>query len=117
MATPVEMVKIAKGLVEKTSTRELVWRESPEQSGYVATTDRFGYWVKARDDDNQAPWWFGVYLKSKGGQEALVADYTTSSGSSKESLTAMRTLYDAAKLSALGLGSSLADEVMRDLGQ
>lgn len=113
MPTPAEMARIANSLIESTDAGDLTWSAgSEDEGGYVARSARFAFVIRSRDDDDQAPYVFEVTLIEGG---VSFGSYTTHSSTSSDTLRAMRTLYDRAKLNAHGLGESLSDEVLKDL--
>ena len=114
MATPTELASIATTLLEKTNSKVLAWEKDEASGEYSAASSRFVYVVSSRDSDDRAPFTFEVYLL-KSDEPILMGEYTTHSTTAATTVTAIRRLYEAAKLSAHGLGSSLSDEVFKDL--
>ncbi len=121
MATNAEMLTIAKSLIEKSKSGEIEWAASEDSYEYETSSGRFAYYIKSRDEDDRAPFRLQVVLRKEVEGElpvlAEAATITGATGSTNVQLNAaLRDLYDISKLTALGVGTSLADEVMKDLG-
>lgn len=109
-----EAAAIAESLMAKTADKELTWSDSFESDEYSAQTARFLYYIKSRDEDGQPPYRLQVMLK--GGDSASVVLEVMSNSDDAALGVAFRGLYEAAKRSYLGLTDSIANEVLRDLG-
>jgi len=121
MATTAEITAIAASLIEKTMAHTLDWSASEDAYEYEALSGRFVYYVKSRDEDDRAPYRLQIVLRTEGEEDQpILAEAGTISGTNSTATlklnSALRDLYDVAKLTALGVGTSLADEVLKDLG-
>lgn len=115
MARVSEIVKIINQLVAETEEGDLSWEAGENAGSYTTRSSRFVYVIASRDADDLAPWVFNLFKREASGELGVsLAKYTSSSSSPGDALGALRDLYDRAKLSANGLGSSLLDEVLKE---
>lgn len=106
-----ETFKILARLVQLSSERKLNWEEwDSNNDEYKASSSKFNYYVRSRDNDGTAPFHFELYTTTADTPSLVVESAEPSTSD------LLRSLYTYARRSASGFWDGLAVEVLRDLG-
>jgi hypothetical protein len=111
---PEELIKVVNGLSKQTESADLKWRLfGNTEDEFTTETEKFRFYVGSRDDDGELPLKFEIWAVGEKGIK--IGDFLTSNIPSATG--AIQRLHSVARASAAGIEGSIADAVLRDLGE
>lgn len=99
-------------LIAKTLSRDLFWRDAEEPTEYTASSSKFLYFIKSRDEDGLPPFRLQVFAQAMSLTKVIEE---VSADLERELQGKFAQLHELAYRSALGLTNSLEIEILNDL--
>jgi hypothetical protein len=113
-----EVLSIVDAVLRQTRAGALNWAiaDAGKDDEYTANSERFRYYVSSRDGDSQPPFTFEVWkINAESKNKKLIE--ATSTGPDMDLGPSLSDLIEVARGQASGLGGSVREEILKDLGE